>query len=150
MQGFVLTVASNIHLRSWNISSLRVKKDHCELSVTGFPESAGERAENDTQLIACLSEMTRVNIGVQSERALRKESWKFGENLGLGNRMQTRFIKISRGEGAFWKCAVYLLETLLITSTRIVLYSTKSSYIPHLLSSSQTICEETILFPYFL
>ena len=149
MQGFVLTVASNIHLRSWNISSLRVKKDHYELSVTGFPESAGERAENDIQLIACLSEMTHVNIG-KREKALRKESWKFGENLGLGNRMQTRFIKISRGEGALWKCAVYLLETLPITSTQTVLYSTKSSYIPHLLSSSQTICEETILFPYFL
>lgn len=65
-------MASNIHLRSWNISSLRVKKDHYELSVTGFPESAGERAENDIQLIACLSEMTHVNIG-------KRESFEEGK-----------------------------------------------------------------------
>lgn len=123
MQGFVLTVASDIHLRSWNISSQRVKRDHYELTVIGFPGSTGERADNSIQLIGCLSEMTHVNIGVQSERALRKDSWKFGENLGLGNRMQTRLIQISGGEGAFWKCVFYLLETLPITSTRVMLYS---------------------------
>jgi len=60
---------------------------------------------------------------VRERRALRKDSWKFGENLGLGNRMQTRLIKISGGEGAFWKCLFYLLETLPITSTRVMLYS---------------------------
>lgn len=88
-------MASDIHLRSWNISSQRVKKDRNELTVIGFPESTGERVDNSMQLIGCLSEMTHVNIGVQSERALRKESWKFGEILGLGNSLQARFIKIS-------------------------------------------------------
>lgn len=38
-----------------------------ELTVIGFPESTGERVDNSIQLIGCLSEMTHVNIGVQSE-----------------------------------------------------------------------------------
>lgn len=50
-------------------------------------------------------------------RALRKESWKFGESFGLGNGTQKKFIKISGGKGAWWKCAFYLLETLPITNT---------------------------------
>lgn len=149
MQGFALTVASDIHLRSWNKSSQRVKKNRNELTVIGSPESTGERADNSMRLIGCLSEMTHVNIGVQSERALRKESWKFGEILGLGNSLQARFIKIS---------GVKELSGNMCSTrnpshnqySNCALQHTKSSYTPHLFSSSQTICEETILFPYLL
>ena len=46
---------------------LRIREDNCKLTVIGFPETTGERAENSVQLIGCLSKMTHTNIGVQSE-----------------------------------------------------------------------------------